>query len=71
MSLVRTETTLGAFDRRGAYRIGTPKAITATARKLATQYRLRVLRHLRRRAATLGFSLVSREPGELLEGTVS
>jgi len=93
MSLARTETALGAFYRRVAYRIGKPKAITATARKLAvlvyrtlkdglryqdpgaaaydTQHRLRVLRHLRHRAATLGFSLVNRETGELIEGTVS
>jgi transposase len=35
------------------------------------QHRLRLLRHLRHRAATLGFSLVNRETGELLEGKVS
>lgn len=35
MSLGRTETALGAFYRRLAYRIGKAKAITATARKLA------------------------------------
>ena len=35
MSLSRTETALGAFYRRLSYRIGTAKAITATARKLA------------------------------------
>ena len=34
-SLVRTQTALGAFYRRLAARIGKPKAITATARKLA------------------------------------
>ena len=33
--LGRTETALGAFYRRLAYRIGKAKAITATARKLA------------------------------------
>lgn len=93
MSLARTETALGAFYRRVAYRIGKPKAITATARKLAilvyrtlkeglryqdpgaaaydAQHRLRLLRHLGHRAATLGFSLVNRETGELLEGKVS
>lgn len=31
----RTSTALGAYYRRIAYRIGRPKAITATARKLA------------------------------------
>ena len=35
MSLGRTQTALGAFYRRLAYRIGKAKAITATARKLA------------------------------------
>jgi transposase len=35
MSLGHTETALGAFYRRLAYRIGKAKAITATARKLA------------------------------------
>jgi transposase len=35
MSLTRTSTALGAFYRRLAVRIGKPKAITATARKLA------------------------------------
>ena len=35
MSLSRTATALGAFFRRLAARIGTPQAVTATARKLA------------------------------------
>ena len=35
MSLGRTQTALGAFYRRLAYRLGKAKAITATARKLA------------------------------------
>ena len=35
MSLGRTETALGAFYRRLAFRVGKAKAITATARKLA------------------------------------
>jgi hypothetical protein len=35
MSLGRTSTALGAYYRRLAYRVGKPKAITATARKLA------------------------------------
>jgi hypothetical protein len=93
MSLGRTETALGAFYRRLAYRIGKAKAITATARKLAilvyrtltegllyhdagaaayeAQHRPRVLRRLRQRAATLGFALVNRDTGEVLEGAVS
>jgi transposase len=93
MSLARTDTALGAFYRRLAYRVGKAKAITATARKLAilvyrtlkeglryqdpgaaaydTQHRRRVLHQLRHRAAALGFSLVNRETGELLEATVS
>jgi hypothetical protein len=35
MNLGRTDTALGAFYRRLAYRVGKAKAITATARKLA------------------------------------
>jgi transposase len=35
MSLTRSGTALGAYYRRLAYRLGPPKAITATARKLA------------------------------------
>jgi transposase len=93
MSLGRTQTGLGAFYRRLAFRVGKAKAITATARKLAVlvyrtlkgelvyrdagadaydaQQRTRVLRRLRQRAATLGFALVNRETGEVLESTVS
>ena len=93
MNLGRTDTALGAFYRRLAYRVGKAKAITATARKLAilvyrtlkdglvyqdpgaaaydAQHRLRVLRRLRLRAANLGFALLNRETGELLEGAVS
>ena len=93
MNLGRTDTALGAFYRRLAYRVGKAKAITATARKLAilvyrtlkdglvyrdpgaaaydAQHRRRVLRSLRQRAANLGFSLLNRETGELLEGVVS
>ena len=36
MNLGRTQTALGAFYRRLAFRVGKAKAITATARKLAT-----------------------------------
>lgn len=90
MNLGRTQTALGAFYRRLAYRVGKAKAITATARKLAilvyrtlrgnflyedpgasvydAQHRDRVLRRLRQRAARLGFDLLNRETGELLEG---
>lgn len=35
VNLGRTQTALGAFYRRLAYRLGKPKAVTATARKLA------------------------------------
>lgn len=90
MNLGRTQSALGAFYRRLAYRVGKAKAITATARKLAilvyrtlrgdfvyqdpgasvydAQQRHRVLRRLRQRAARLGFDLLNRKTGELLEG---
>lgn len=93
MSLGRTQTALGAFYRRLAFRVGKAKAITATARKLAiliyrtlkdglvyadpgadtydTQHRAHVVRRLRQRAHHLGFSLLDRSTGELVEGTVS
>ena len=38
VNIGRTETALGAFYRRLAARIGKPKAVTATARKLATLF---------------------------------
>jgi len=93
MSVGRTPTALGAFYRRVAYRIGKPKAITATARKIALlvyrtlrgdlvyadpgadayeeQHRARTLKNLRNRAKRLGFELVQRDTGELLQGAVS
>ena len=93
MSLGRTQTALGAFYRRLAFRVGKAKAITATARKLAilvyralegdmlyrdpgadaydAQQRTRILRRLRQRATTLGFDLVNRQTGEILEAAVS
>ena len=93
MSIGRTQTALGAFYRRLAYRVGKSKAITATARKLAilvyrclkgdfvykdpgaaaydARHRQSVLRRLRERAEGLGFTLVNRQTGELLEGRVS
>ena len=43
MSLTRSSTALGAYYRRLAYRLGPPKAITATARKLAALvYRVQI-----------------------------
>jgi transposase len=91
MSLGRTDTALGAFYRRLAYRVGKAKAITATARKLAVlvyrtlkdglvyrdagaaaydaQHRERLVRRLRRNAADLGFTVLDRTTGEVLEPT--
>jgi len=79
-ALYNADNALGAFYRRVRTRRGAPKAITATAHKIAViyysmlrygteyvekgqqwydeQYRSRVERNLRRRAATLGFHLV-------------
>lgn len=93
MNLGRTQTALGAFYRRLAFRVGKAKAITATARKLAAlvyrtlkdglvyadpgaeaydaQARRRVLRHLGRRAAALGYQLLNPETGEVVEAAVS
>lgn len=93
MTLGRTQTALGAFYRRLAFRVGKAKAITATARKLAilvyrtlkdrllytdpgadaydAQHRIQVVRRLRQRAANLGFELITRATGEVLEGAVS
>jgi transposase len=93
MNIGRTQTALGAFYRRLAFRVGKAKAITATARKLAVliyrtlkdgfvykdpgadvydaQHRTHVIRRLRARAANLGFDLVNRGTGEVIEGAVS
>jgi transposase len=79
-ALHRSNSALGAFYRRQRARLGAPKAITATAHKLARifysmlkngtefvdrgkdyyekQYRNRVTKNLKKRAATLGFHLV-------------
>jgi transposase len=79
-ALYNADNALGAFYRRVRTRRGAPKAITATAHKIAViyysmlrygteyvekgqqwydeQYRSRVERNLRRRAAALGFHLV-------------
>ena len=89
----RTSTALGAYYRHIAYRIGKPKAITATARKIAVlvyrvlkgdldyrdpgadsyeaHHRTRTLKNLRKRVRQLGFDLIDRETGELLQGAVS
>ncbi len=91
MSLSRSQTALGAYYRRLAYRLGKAKAITATARKLAifvyrvlagtmvyndpgadaydTKHTERSIRALRRRAAQLGYELVTPDGLEL--GVVS
>jgi transposase len=93
MAVGRTSTALGAFYRRLATRVDKPRAITATARKLAilvyralhgdfvyrdpgahhynAAQRARVIRHLRQRAAMLGFELVDQTTGEALTGGVS
>ena len=39
MNLGRSQTALGAFYRRIAFRVGKAKAVTATARKLVLVYR--------------------------------
>jgi len=79
-TLTNSKSALGAFYRRQRARLGAPKAITATAHKLARliysmlkhgteyvdqgqeyyeqQYRKRVVKNLRKRAAELGFELV-------------
>ncbi|MGL4961822.1 MAG: IS110 family transposase [Inquilinus sp.] len=79
-SLANSKTALGAFYRRLKARLGAPKALTATAHKLARifyqvlktkapfvdagqghydqQYRDRVTRSLKKRAAALGFQLI-------------
>ncbi len=82
-TLHHSQTALGAYLRRLKSRLGAPKAITATAHKLAKiiyhmlrygtrfkeagqeyyeqQYRERVLRTLKQKAASLGFDLVAKE----------
>ena len=84
---------LSSKTQPSANRVGKPKALTATARKLAilvyrtlagrlvykdpgahiytAPHRTRVLRRLRLRADTLGFTLVNRQTGEVLGGSVS
>jgi transposase len=79
-TLLRADCALGAFARRMRARLGAPKAITATARKLAIiiynmlkygkayvdrgaeyyqeQYRVTMVKNLKRRAKQLGFEVV-------------
>lgn len=79
-ALTNSKSALGAFYRRQRARLGAPKAITATAHKLARliysmlkhgteyvdqgqdyyeqQYRERVMKNLRKKAAQFGFLLV-------------
>ena len=79
-ALHRSDSALGAFLRRKKAQLGAPKAITATAHKLAriiysmlrygqgyvdagaqyyeSQYRERVLRAAKQKAAQLGYRLV-------------
>lgn len=83
-SLSRSQSALGAYYRRLSGRLDKPKAITATAHKLARliytmltkgtefvdqgqdyyeeRYRQRVVHHLNRRAAALGFTLTPIAP---------
>ncbi|WP_009632026.1 hypothetical protein [Synechocystis sp. PCC 7509] len=77
----KTRSALGGFYRRLRTRLGTPKAITATAHKLARifyrlwrngrtyddpgfnyyeqRYQEQILKHLQKKAQTLGFELVA------------
>lgn len=86
-SLHNSKSALGAFFRRVKARLGTPKAITATARKLACliyrmlkygmayvddgqqqyeqRYQEQQLKSLQKRAAALGYGLVSVQTGEV------
>ena len=86
--LLHAQCALGAFARRMRAKLGAPKAITATAHKLARivyrmlkygkaytdvgveyyerRYRERLLKSLQRRAAEMGFELLSTTTGEIL-----
>lgn len=85
-SLHSSKSALGAYYRRMRQRLGAPKAITATAHKLACRiyrvlkfgeeyvdegqeryeqhYQARVLKNLKSRAQSMGFTLVSIQTGE-------
>ena len=90
--LVNSKSALGAYCRRQRARLGPPKAITATAHKLARifysmlkngseyvdkgqdyyekQYRDRVTKNLKKRAASLGFDLVPNKKDEEMTNTI-
>ena len=92
MGYINSKSALGAYYRRQRARLGSPKAITATAHKLArtfysmlkngteyvdqgqdyyeTQYRDRVTKNLKKRAASLGFDLVPNKEDENMPDTV-
>jgi transposase len=87
--LLNSNSALGAYCRRQRTRLGAPKAITATAHKLARtfysmikngseyvdkgqdyyeqQYHDRIVKGLKKRAADMGFDLVSKTPSSLVE----
>ncbi len=89
--LSNSKSALGAFYRRQRARLGSPKAITATAHKLARifysmlkngvayvdqgqdyyekQYRDRVTRNLRKKAASLGFDIVPKAGDSEVQNT--
>jgi hypothetical protein len=91
-SLLNSKSALGAYCRRQRARLGAPKAITATAHKLARtfysmlkngteyvdqgqeyyekQYRERVTKNLKKRAASLGFDLVPSAENETIPNAV-
>lgn len=90
--LSNSKSALGAFYRRQRARLGSPKAITATAHKLARifyimlkngaayvdqgqdyyekQYRDRVTRNLKKRAASLGFDIIPKVGDDGVQSTV-
>jgi transposase len=81
--LLHSKSALGAYCRRQRTRLGAPKAITATAHKLARtfysmlkngteyvdkgqdyyekQYRDRIVNNLKKRAADMGFDLITKD----------
>ena len=81
--LLNSQSALGAYCRRQRTRLGAPKAITATAHKLARtfysmlkngteyvdkgqdyyekQYHDRIIKNLKKRAADMGFELISKD----------
>jgi transposase len=90
--LSNSKSALGAFYRRQRARLGSPKAITATAHKLARifysmlkngeayvdqgqdyyekQYRDRVTKNLKKRAASLGFDIVPKAGDGSVQNTL-